>query len=200
MTNVTSRDPEQTRQRILGAASDLFVDKGFAGVTLREVAQHSGVTKSLIHHHFGSKEALWGAVLEHNFARYYIGQKAELVNAAESLPELLQDGVRRYFHFLRDNPQMLRLFAWGLLAGDAKSGEMDIELVSLGAEHVRNAQQQGLLRDDINPSHVMATFIYVCTQWFLNKKPHADWPGLGTDEAFLEDFLKIFMEGLLPRN
>ena len=199
MSKKSPRDPELTRSRILDAASKLFVAKGFASVTLREVAQQSEVTKSLIHHHFGSKEALWGAVLEHSFSRYYTGQKEQLVNAPESVPELLVDGVQRYFHFLRDNPQMLRLFAWGLLAGDAQCGEMDIELVSLGAEHVRKAQQQGLMRDDINPTHVMATFIYVCTQWFLSREQHAHWPGLGSDEAFLEDFLKIFMEGLLPR-
>ena len=74
MNDAATRDPELTRARILEAAYDLFVEKGFAAVSLREPAERSGVTKSLMHHHFGCKEVLWDAVKEAAFGRYYQGQ------------------------------------------------------------------------------------------------------------------------------
>jgi TetR/AcrR family transcriptional regulator len=199
MNDTATRDPELTRARILEAAYDLFVEKGFAAVTLRELAEQSGVTKSLIHHHFGGKEALWDAVKEAAFGMYYQGQKEELNSADSPGPELLMNGVVRYFEFLRDNPKVVRLFAWAHLEGDTSCNHLDGELVRLGAERVRQAQEHGLLRDDINPTHVVTMFVSLCTQWFEAREHHADWPGMGSDDEFLSDFLKVFMEGLLPR-
>lgn len=198
MNETTPRDPDLTRARILEAAFALFVKKGFAAVTMRELAEQSDVTKSLIHHHFGTKEGLWEAVKEMAFARYYEGQKEELEQAGSPNPELLKNGVIRFFHFLADNPQVVRLFSWAHLEGDSSCSHMDAELVGLGAERVRQAQEAGLLRADVNPTHVVTTFINACTHWFVTCEYHADWPGMGTDEEYLDDFLKIFMRGLEP--
>lgn len=189
-----------TRERILEAAHALFVDKGFAAVSMREIASDSGVTKSLIHHHFGSKEALWELVKERAFAAYAEGQEAELHAAEDPDADLLKNAVTRYFAFLQANPGVVRLFAWTHLDEDQSCGRLDAELVRLGAERVRQAQQRGLLRADVNPAHVVTMFVNACTQWFEARAHHSQWPGVGSDEEYLEDFLKMFMEGLLPRS
>lgn len=199
MSDTVSRDPELTRARILKAAFELFVEKGFAAVSVREIAQRSKVTKSLIHHHFGGKEGLWEAAKELAFSKYYEGQRDELLSAQRSDAQLLMRGVVRYFHFLRDNPGVVRLFAWTHLERDTSSAHLDGQLVALGAERVRQAQLAGCLRADINPTHVVTMFISLCTQWFEARSHHSLWPGMGSDEEFLDDFLKVFMEGLLPR-
>lgn len=199
MNEPATRDAELTRGRILRAGFDLFVDRGFAAVSMRELAERSGVTKSLIHHHFGTKEGLWDAVKEAAFARYYEGQKDELLAAEAPDAELLRKGVIRYFRFLKDNPRVVRLFTWMHLERDTTCNEMDSELVALGADRVRRAQQQGLLRDDINPTHVVTTFINACSQWFQTRDQHNNWEGMGSDDEYLDDFLKIFMDGLAPQ-
>ena len=56
MTAVRRHDPEASRAAILDAAERTFVDKGFAGASMSEIAERSGVTKSLIHHHFGRRK------------------------------------------------------------------------------------------------------------------------------------------------
>lgn len=198
MNDAAIRDPDQTRARILEAGFERFVDKGFAAVSMRELAEASGVTKSLIHHHFGTKEALWDAVKESAFARYYEGQKQELLDADAPDEALLRNGVIRYFEFLRDNPRVVRLFAWMHIEGDTTCNEMDSELVALGADRVRRAQERGLLRDDVNPTHVVTTFINACSQWFQTRDQHRNWLGMGSDAEYLDDFLKIFMDGLAP--
>ena len=198
MTEPATRDAELTRARILEAAFERFVDRGFAAVTMRELAEASGVTKSLIHHHFGNKEGLWDAVKEMAFARYYLGQKEELEREGDADANLLRNSVVLYFRFLAENPRVVRLFTWTHLEGDSSCTHMDAELVGLGAERVRQAQQAGQLRDDVNPTHVVTTFINACTQWFATCEHHADWPGMGSDEEYLDGFLKIFMRGLQP--
>jgi TetR/AcrR family transcriptional regulator len=199
-TITTTRDPDLTRERILEAAHALFVDRGFAAVSMREIAAHSGVTKSLIHHHFGSKEALWELVKERAFAAYAEGQEAELREAQEPGVDLLRDAVTRYFGFLQSNPEVVRLFAWTHLDEDQSCGRIDAELVRLGAERVRQVQARGLLRQDVNPAHVVTMFVNACTQWFEARAHHSQWPGVGDDAEYLDDFLKVFFEGLTPRS
>jgi AcrR family transcriptional regulator len=45
-----------TRQRILDVALDLFIEKGFDGTSLREIAERLGVTKAALYYYFESKD------------------------------------------------------------------------------------------------------------------------------------------------
>ena len=47
---------ETTRERILSVALDLFVRKGYAETSLREIAEAVGVSKAALYYHFDSKE------------------------------------------------------------------------------------------------------------------------------------------------
>lgn len=58
------RRSAQTRERILDAAHELFVAEGIAAVSLRDVAARAGLTHPGVLRHFGSPDALLGAVVE----------------------------------------------------------------------------------------------------------------------------------------
>ena len=45
-----------TKQRILNVALDLFTEQGYDGTSLREIAEQLGVTKAALYYHFESKE------------------------------------------------------------------------------------------------------------------------------------------------
>ncbi|WP_245622527.1 TetR/AcrR family transcriptional regulator [Pseudoxanthomonas dokdonensis] len=47
-----------TKDRILGAAEELFAQYGFAGTSLRQVTTHADVNIAAVNYHFGSKENL----------------------------------------------------------------------------------------------------------------------------------------------
>jgi len=196
MNTPHTRDAELTRGRILAAALELFVEKGFADVAMREIAERSGVTRSLIHHHFGSKEALWDAVKDQAFSRYIEQQKPELERAPVADEALLRSAVTRYFRFLGENPQVVRLLGWIHMEGDASCGEREGEMIALGAERIRQAQRAGVFRADINPVHAVTMFVMTCAQWFHGRAHHLQWAGIGSDDEFLDDFLKIFIDGL----
>ena len=56
---------EATRERVLAAAREILLERGFAQTSTRAVAERAGVQLSLVHYHFGSKQRLLIDVLEH---------------------------------------------------------------------------------------------------------------------------------------
>jgi AcrR family transcriptional regulator len=56
---------DETRVRILDAALELFSKHGFKGTTTRSIASEAGVNEVTLFRHFGSKERLFFAVVEH---------------------------------------------------------------------------------------------------------------------------------------
>jgi len=55
---------EHVRTRLLNAAVRVFDRKGYAGASVREIAEMAGVTKPALYYHFGSKEGVLTAVLQ----------------------------------------------------------------------------------------------------------------------------------------
>lgn len=59
-----SRNLEQTRAEILGAAFREIYAKGFQGVSVDDIVKHAGVTKGAFYHHFATKVDLGYALVE----------------------------------------------------------------------------------------------------------------------------------------
>lgn len=60
-------EKQDTKEKILLAACRLFAQRGFDGVTHRELASEAGVNSALINYYFRSKELLFEQVLEYCF-------------------------------------------------------------------------------------------------------------------------------------
>lgn len=59
------RKSTETRQQIIDAAYTLFYQSGFMRTGVDAIADAAGITKRTLYQHFGSKDELIGAVLEH---------------------------------------------------------------------------------------------------------------------------------------
>lgn len=59
----------ETRAAILNAAIAEFAERGFAGASIRAIADRLGLQHPLITYHFRSKDILWRAAAEHAFAQ-----------------------------------------------------------------------------------------------------------------------------------
>jgi TetR/AcrR family transcriptional regulator len=200
----TPRNPDATRAALVEAAEDIFLKKGFGNTSLSEIAKRAGITKSLIHHYFGSKEGLWREVKTQRFIQY-AQRQMEMLEQAKPSAELLKASVAFYFDFLRRNPQIVRVLAWMFLEQDQKECmDIDRELIAQGVEKIRAAQELGQLRKDIDPRFIVFVFIGLCQHWFQDKGHFMEsfgTQGLGEDldEAYLGTIIKIFFEGILPR-
>lgn len=63
-----SRRGATTAERILDAAEALFAEHGYAGTSLRDVAEGAGLRTPSLYNHFAGKDALYAAVLERGLA------------------------------------------------------------------------------------------------------------------------------------
>jgi AcrR family transcriptional regulator len=57
-------DPEITRRAVLAAARTAFGELGYERATIREIAGRAGVDPALVHHYFGTKQALFARAHE----------------------------------------------------------------------------------------------------------------------------------------
>jgi AcrR family transcriptional regulator len=57
------RDSAATREALLDAAEELFAGRGYDRTTVRDIAGQAGVNQALLFRYFGSKEALFAAVI-----------------------------------------------------------------------------------------------------------------------------------------
>lgn len=72
----------QTKQKVIDAASSLFFQKGFHGTSVRDIAEKASVNVSLISYYFKSKQGL----LEHavtNYYETYLTKMEEVIIATE---------------------------------------------------------------------------------------------------------------------
>jgi AcrR family transcriptional regulator len=96
------------RERILTAGLEVFSDEGFVGTTTREIATRAGVNLGLIKYYFGSKDALWRAVVDRVF-----GALATEVGSLDAEggddPEAIEKLVRSAVGFIGHNPAFVRL-------------------------------------------------------------------------------------------
>lgn len=58
MSKAQLKTPVSTRDAILATAAELFVEKGFSGTSMSDLAEKLGLSKAAIYHHFESKETI----------------------------------------------------------------------------------------------------------------------------------------------
>jgi AcrR family transcriptional regulator len=101
-------DKQELRRAILEAASDLFLERGYEGFSLRQVAERIGYTPTTIYLYFTDKDALLFALLDNAFDRF----GAALRQASEHVEdpvEKLEALGRAYVRFGLEHPQHYQL-------------------------------------------------------------------------------------------
>lgn len=98
------RRKEARPSELLAAALALFVEKGYAGTRLDDVAARAGVSKGTLYLYFANKEELFKAVVRENIVRN-IAEARELVRAYEGdAGELLAHLMLEWWRRIGDTP------------------------------------------------------------------------------------------------
>lgn len=105
------------RQAILDAATELFAARGFAGVSIQDIANAAQTHKTTVHYHFASKEALHEAVLEDALGRIAQLMQEFLAGgfASDHLRERVAYLLDQLHAYLAEHPAHARLLEWELL-------------------------------------------------------------------------------------
>lgn len=89
-----------TKQALLQAAVRVFAKKGYRAATVREICQLADANVAAVNYHFGSKDALYSAVLDHTFDLDKVEALRERFAVAEDAPieERLEAYIRTHIY------------------------------------------------------------------------------------------------------
>ncbi len=74
----------ESRERVLNAAYTLFVQRGYADVSMQQIADNASITKATLYHHFRDKQDLYLATMRMSFGR----NQATMTERLQQLPDL----------------------------------------------------------------------------------------------------------------
>ena len=122
--------PDDSRGAILRAAIAEFAEQGEAGARTDAIAQAAGVNKALIHYYFGTKEALYAAVLEEVFTGL-AERFRQLLNGPGSPGERLLRYYLAHFDHLAGSNSFARLLGHELMRARAGQSTRISQIVSI---------------------------------------------------------------------
>ena len=144
------RDGEDTKERVLAAARELFAERGFNGTSLALISKKCTISDGLILHHFQTKENLYKQVLE-DLAGRYTGALVQANSAASSPTEAMQQTLAASFDFWKHDTTYQRISLWASLEGRTELADQEAALTAGLVRQVEKFQAQGLIDSRFNP-------------------------------------------------
>ena len=144
-----SEQRETRRKQILAAALDLFVDKGFAGTKIADIADAVGMSVGLLFHYFKSKERLYEELVR-------IGRERALETITTSPKDPLayfETVADRVLDGAKSDPFVAKMFvfmnqaAYSEFVPEETRSFLRREVFQQSAKLIRAGQSEGTIRD-----------------------------------------------------
>ena len=190
-----------TKERILEAALEMFSQNGYAGTNIRELSASLGLVKSGVYKHYESKEAIWNALLDEMIAYYeeHFGSPEHLPPVPNSLEELVQVTMQMVNFTVRDERIIMTRKVLTLEQfRDARARELATKhfltgLTDIFTQIFTGMMEKGLLRKD-DPA--MLAFAYTAPISALihlcDREPEKTEDAIKQIEAFSRHFVRIY--------
>ncbi|ADV67786.1 TetR/AcrR family transcriptional regulator [Deinococcus maricopensis] len=186
---------DTTRERILTHAARLFVERGYHGVSMREVAEAVGVTKPALYHHYADKEALFLAILDASLA-----DLETLLAAARAEAGVREQLTALVGRMLTDAPR----YRAGLqLASELKhvtaerranfEGRYRAAWAGGIAALIGQGVQNGTLREDVDAAFLARTLMGLAYPLVTSGRPVDDPDGLA------RTLVSVYLDGVARR-
>lgn len=161
-------DSKSGKDRILLCAMELFAQRGFDGVTTRDIAAKADVSVGLINHHYGSKEGLRQAVDEYfiaQFERFYEGDDGHV---EDQPPREMIRSVDRWVASIGGEwPVFCRYFRRALLEETPWGGALFKRYFELVRGSIDRLDAQGRIRPDVDRLWLPFLFMFLETGTLL---------------------------------
>lgn len=140
------------RDQALRTALAVFARDGFEGASVRQISREVGVSNTLLHHYFGSKQELWEACIDHSFGSVYariMPRVAHIMNGGDPI-ENVRELVVSYVLLAAEFPEGFQITTYEGARGGERleyivknhvEGFLEVARVMIDA-----AAQQGLIR------------------------------------------------------
>lgn len=106
--NTTPQEGPAVRERLLTAALQLFISRGYAATSVREIVEAAGVTKPVLYYYFQNKEGLYLAIMEQAHG-IFERRVAEITDPPGTIRERLQRFCLGMFDAFAEHLTIVRL-------------------------------------------------------------------------------------------
>jgi AcrR family transcriptional regulator len=197
-----------TAEKLLGAASELMIERSSIEISLSDIAQKSGVNSALVKYHFGNKDGLLLALLARDAATEVANLEyllAQPITPTEKLKLHIAGIIRAYRRF----PYMNRLIHYLLHessteAADEVSKFFVAPLLDFHRRLLAEGVRAGAFRK-IDPILFYTSLIGACDHLFFGRHAMTRASGVGpvTDEvcrAYIKHMEALICDGVLRSN
>lgn len=188
---------KQTKEHLLKTALELFAQRGYHGVTTRDVARRARRNEALLFRYFGDKRGLLQAVID--------GYRLPLSDPPFDDPDRYE--VEEFFHLLSEDwyrvyaaqPDFFRLMRYcsleapQILKGYTKFYRESRVLPIL--EYISRKQAEGVLRKDVSPIAILLGFGGPLNAWLEIRLWTGDQNG-DVWKTFRDEWLRMFLDAV----
>jgi len=184
---------QATRDSILRAATKVFAKHGFAGGRVEQISKAAKSYDRMIYYYYGSKEALFIAVLEECYRRFNDAE-AGLELSAEQPVESLKAVIRFMWGYYLSNPEFITLLNTENLhrgrhiAKSLRAQEYSSPAIEVLARVLASGAKQGLFRKKLAARDVYLMIAGMAYFYLSNRYTLSAFLGeeLGTAEAMAQ--------------
>ncbi len=191
---------KDAKEKLLAAALPLFPQYGYAGVSIRAIAEAAGVNSAAISYYFGGKEGLYGAVLERLFAPVdkMIMEKQLLQNAGA---DFVHHFAERAVAIHKQNPYLVK-YMYMEMVNPTKFSDSIVKqhltrLYQFLSGGVQRAVDQGEFRQDLDVGYAAFSLSAIINMYFIVtpiRQRVIQRPG--NEGAYVEQAVSIFLQGV----
>ena len=190
----TQAQLEARKARVLAAAEELFVARGFAGTPVAEIARLSRVSPRLITAHFGDKADIFTAIIRRNNDRALT--VANEINPGDTLDDILFRAAK-FTWITTYSPSSISFLRMSMGEGD-RMVAMTSEVAKKSSDHYFGQIEaifQGLLDRGLigrgDPRRLAKYFVDLMVSFSLVQAGMGYWDR-GPDDAELRDRIAFF--------
>lgn len=173
--NKMNQKDKSTEEKILDAANKIFVEKGFDGSRMQEIANEAKINKSLLHYYYRSKEKLFAKVFS-KVILTFLPDTFEVFSSSKSIFEKIEIFTAKYISLLQKNQFIPMFILHDLNKNKKKTAEtFSIIITKLKNNHfvkfenqIQNQIQTGNIRE-ISVEHLIINIMSLCIFPFVAK-------------------------------
>ena len=166
-------DEHQNKEElILQTAMQVFIDKGWHGAKMQEIADKAGINKALLHYYYRSKEKLYTKIFEFQVWRT-VGDTFKLFDEQLNFDEFLKRFIYNYMDLLKNNPKipmfiLRELSEGGKIVKNVLNNLIESEKFSVAKPLaiIQKGMDEGKIIK-MDPRQVIATVIGSCVFFFV---------------------------------
>ncbi len=191
---------ERTRQAVMDAAYDLFMEQGFHATSMRQIAERTGLALGGIYNHFSGKDALFSAII---LDRHPYKDILRLISAApgETVDEFIRNASQALVGELQQRPDFIRLLFIELVEFNGQHYPAVFETIF--PEILPLIQRFTDASDSLRPIHpqiLFRSFLGMFFSYYMTELLIGDalLPEMKADA--LEHFVDIYLHGILAKD